>query len=97
MKPPVKSKRQRRTEKKQAKPNVYKPSFIVTTTKESLSFDEEQFNSDEDQFPFNEEQFSSDESRGTSEKVEANGQTVKSLGERANNEKFRRTSKQRKV
>ena len=65
MKPPVKSKRQKRTEKKQAKPNVYKPSFIVTQTKENLSFNEEQFNSDEDHFPFNEEHFSSDEEQHT--------------------------------
>ena len=56
VKPSVKNKRQKRTEKKQAKRNVYKPSFIVTPTRENLSFDEEQFNSDEDQFSVQEEQ-----------------------------------------
>ena len=39
-----------RTPKKQAKPKVYKPRFIVTPPRETLSSEEEEFNSEAEPF-----------------------------------------------
>ena len=51
------AKKKPRTPKKQAKPKVYKPRFIVTPPRETLSSEEEEFNSEAEPFGSEDESF----------------------------------------